>query len=159
MTRAVDVATDGVRIPIARSAVAEIARTVLRAEGVADALLSVAFVPKKRIAALNRTHLGQNGPTDVISFGFSRARASDPVIGDVYIAPDVARANAAAHGVPVREEIARLVVHGVLHTLGFDHPEGPSRTRSPMWRRQEALLRRVLSVTARGKRSRQTRAA
>lgn len=154
MTRAVDVATDGVRIPLARSAVVEVVDSVLRAEGVADALLSVTFVSDRRMAALNRTHLARTGATDVISFAFARARPGDPVIGDVYIAPGVARANAAAHAVPVREEIARLVVHGVLHALGFDHPEGPSRTASPMWRRQEELLRRVRTATARTKRRR-----
>ena len=48
----------------------------------------------------------------------------------------------------VREELARLVVHGTLHVLGHDHPEDDSRLRSPMWRRQERLLRRVLGARA-----------
>jgi probable rRNA maturation factor len=43
----------------------------------------------------------------------------------------------------VREEIARLVVHGVLHALGHEHPEDEARTTSPMWRRQERLLDRL----------------
>jgi len=76
--------------------------------------------------------------------------ASHPVIGDIYIAPDVARANATRFGRGVREEFARLVVHGTLHVLGHDHPDGTERTASPMWRRQERLLasatvRRALS--------------
>jgi probable rRNA maturation factor len=45
----------------------------------------------------------------------------------------------------VREEIARLVVHGTLHVLGYDHPEDESRTASPMWRRQERLLAAAMS--------------
>jgi probable rRNA maturation factor len=159
MSRTVDVTTDGVRIPLARERVADIVRRVLRAEAVADALMSVTFLPASRIAALNRRHLGRRGPTDVISFGFVRRRAGDPVIGDIYIAPAVARTNAAAHGVPVREEIARLVVHGVLHALGFDHPDGPARTTSPMWRRQEVLLRRVLSPRSAPPGRRRSRAA
>ena len=148
MTRAVDVTTEGVRIPLARSIVADIAREVLRAERVSDALVSITFVSTNRITALNRGHLNHPRPTDVISFGFARAHSKDPVIGDIYIAPAVARANALTHAVPVREEIARLVVHGVLHVLGFDHPDGARRTRSTMWRRQEALLRRVLPQRA-----------
>jgi probable rRNA maturation factor len=143
MSRAIDVSLDGVRIPIARERVAAIADGVLRAERVPNALLSVAFVTRARIAALNRAHLGHAGPTDVISFGFARATDDDPVIGDIYICPDVARASAAERGIGIREELARLVVHGTLHVLGYDHPETDARERSPMWKRQEALLARL----------------
>lgn len=144
MSLDVEVASDGVRPALSRARVEGIARAVLRAEGVRHALVSVTFVTNGRIAALNRRHLGHRGPTDVISFGFTRATAMDPVIGDVYIAPDVARANAAANGAGVREELARLVVHGVLHVLGHDHPDGEERERSPMWRRQERLVARLV---------------
>jgi probable rRNA maturation factor len=60
----------------------------------------------------------------------------------------VARANARRHGVGIREELVRLVVHGVLHALGYDHPDGEARFRSPMWRRQEALVRRAMRRAA-----------
>jgi probable rRNA maturation factor len=53
----------------------------------------------------------------------------------------VAAREAAAHGVTLREELLRLVVHGTLHVLGHDHPEGAGRERSPMWRAQERYLR------------------
>jgi probable rRNA maturation factor len=43
-----------------------------------------------------------------------------------------------------QEELLRLVVHGTLHTLGYDHPEGATRTTSPMWRKQERILARVI---------------
>jgi len=142
MSRIVEVAADGVRIPLARARVSALAEAVLRAERVRDALVSIAFVTSRRIARLNREHLGHRGPTDVISFGFRRIGEDGPVIGDVYICPDVARSAAREHAIPVREELARLVVHGVLHVLGYDHPDGEERVRSPMWRRQEALLRR-----------------
>lgn len=148
MALVVDVATDGVRVPLARERVAELARGVLRSERVRDALLSVAFVSDRAIAALNRRHLGHAGPTDVISFGFDRA-GDGPVVGDIYIAPAVARRNAERHGRPMREELARLVVHGTLHVLGYDHPEHEDRTHSAMWRRQERLLGRLLSRSAR----------
>ncbi len=96
------------------------------------------------MARLNREHLGHRGPTDVITF----ALGSDPsgsVLADIYICPDVARVQARAHGVGVREELARLVVHGTLHACGWDHPVDASRTTSPMWRRQEQLLSRFWS--------------
>jgi probable rRNA maturation factor len=143
MSISVDVAAEGMRMPLPRERVAAIARSALVAEGVRDALVSVTFLGRSRIAALNRAHLGHGGATDVISFGFTRASKRDPVIGDVYICPDVARANAASRRIPVREELTRLIVHGVLHVLGHDHPEGDEREESPMWRRQEALVRRL----------------
>ena len=63
--------------------------------------------------------------------------------------PAVARANARRLGVGIREELVRLVVHGVLHALGHDHPEGEARFRSPMWLRQEALVKRAMRRAAR----------
>ena len=144
MSRVVDVATGSVRIPVARARVARIADRVLRAEGVQDAALSIAFVSDRRIAALNWRHLGHRGPTDVISFGFAPAHRRAPLEGDIYIAPAVARRNAIANGRGAREELMRLVVHGVLHVLGHDHPEGDARYESAMWHRQEALLAAAL---------------
>jgi probable rRNA maturation factor len=149
MTLSVDVALDGVRSPVSRIRVADIAREVLRAEGVRNALLSVALVSTPRMRALNRTHLERSGATDVIAFGFARVGTKGPVVGDVYIAPDVARASARENGVPVREELARLVVHGTLHVLGYDHPEDDTRTRSAMWRRQEQLVARLMRADRR----------
>ena len=64
-------------------------------------------------------------------------------MGDVYIAPSVARASARDNGVSVREELVRLVVHGTLHVLGYDHPDSDARTRSAMWKKQERLVRRL----------------
>lgn len=153
MSVIVDVSADGARTPLASARVKDIASAVLRAEGALDALVSITFVSVREIARLNRRHLRHSGPTDVISFalGAGKPRSpAHPVVGDIYIAPDVARANAARFGRGVREEVARLVVHGTLHVLGHDHPEDSDRTTSPMWRRQERLLasarvRRALS--------------
>jgi probable rRNA maturation factor len=141
MSHAIEVATDSVRLPLPRASITAIARSVLRAERVRDAHLSITFVSVRRIASLNRQHLGHRGSTDVISFVLASDVAGSPIIGDIYIAPEIARRNAATHGVSEKEEVTRLVVHGVLHVLGFDHPAGRGRTASPMWQRQEALLR------------------
>lgn len=146
MSLIVDVGSEGVRVPLGRARVAAAVRSVLEAERVRDALISVAFLDRRAMAALNRRHLGRRGATDVIAFGLTRADRRMPVIGDIYIAPDVAREQAREHGVGVREELTRLAVHGTLHVLGHDHPEDESRMRSPMWRRQEALLDRALAA-------------
>ena len=143
MSLAVDVASDGVRAPLSKAAVAAIARATLRAERVGRAQLSITFVSARAIAALNARWLGHRGPTDVISFQLPAAAPDAPLAGDVYIAPEIARENARAAGLGAREELARLVVHGTLHVLGHDHPEGDARLRSPMWRRQEQLVTRT----------------
>lgn len=145
MSLDVHVSTNGVRSALGKGVITEIARGTLRARSVRHALLSITLLDRPAIARLNRTHLNHAGPTDVISFAFHRATARDPVVGDIYIAPEVARANAHERGVAVREEMARLVVHGTLHVLGFDHPEDEARESSEMWRLQERLVRRFTS--------------
>ena len=146
VTHDVQVATEQVRIPVARKRVERVVASVLRAERVRDAHVSVTFVTNRRMAALNRRHLGHSGATDVITFGFAPVAKGAPVMGDIYIAPAVARRNAVAHGAGIREELLRLVVHGTLHVLGHDHPTDDARTTSPMWRRQERLLQRTLQT-------------
>ena len=129
---------------VSRARVKETAIAALKAERVRDAMLSITFVGRVAMSKLNGRYLRHRGPTDVISFGLGRPTKRGAVIGDIYICPDVARDNAKSQGVPISEEILRLVVHGTLHVLGHDHPTGASRTASPMWRRQERILARVL---------------
>jgi len=78
------------------------------------------------------------------SFGFAPVAKGAPLTGDIYIAPAVARKNAVEHGAGIREELLRLVVHGMLHVIGYDHPVDDARYGSPMWKRQERLLRGAL---------------
>lgn len=143
MSLDVDVATVNVRAPLSRAAIATIARGTLQAERVRDALISVTLVDAATMARLNRAHLRHSGATDVISFQFNRVKRSDPVIGDVYICPAIARRNAADRDTGIREEVSRLVIHGVLHVLGYDHPNDHRRESSRMWRRQEKLVGRL----------------
>lgn len=135
---------EGLRVPVASARLVDAVYVVLCAEKVRNAMVSLSLMTPRQMAALNRKHLGHTGATDIITFGFRDPAGA--VIGDIYVCPDVARANAQAFGVPFREELLRLAVHGTLHVLGYEHPEGDARTRSPMWRQQERLLRRVLSA-------------
>jgi probable rRNA maturation factor len=146
--RAVAVEADGVRLPVAASRLADLSRQVLKACKVPRAMLSITCVDTRTMATLNRRHLGHRGPTDVITFALGAA-PDGAVIGDIYICPDVARLQAREHGVGVREELARLVVHATLHACGWEHPEDEGRMTSPMWRRQEQLLQRFWITPAR----------
>lgn len=117
-------------------------RATLRRERVGEAEISVTLLADDEIAAMNRDFLHHDGPTDVISFALFEA--DEMPIGDVYIGYHQADRQAAAAGIPLAEELARLAVHGVLHVLGHDHPPGDDRTASPMWHLQEDIMRSVL---------------
>lgn len=67
------------------------------------------------------------------------------LVGDVYVCPEAARRAAAEpEGPDLEQEMVRLVVHGTLHVLGHDHPEGEDRWESPMYRLQETLVERAM---------------
>jgi probable rRNA maturation factor len=129
-------------MPIPAARARELVELTMKSEKVRDAMVSVAFVGRATISRYNKQYLNHSGATDVISFGMGRDHASAPVIGDIYICPDVARANARRFGTPLREEIERLVIHGSLHVTGNEHPEDDSRAKSPMWKKQERILAR-----------------
>jgi len=141
---AIDISSSVRRLSVSRALVRKAASATLRVERVSDAMLSITFVGKAAISRLNRRYLGHHGPTDVISFGLARTGKRGAVVGDVYICAEVARDNAREQGIGAGEELLRLVVHGTLHVLGYDHPSGATRTTSGMWRKQERILASVL---------------
>jgi probable rRNA maturation factor len=132
-----EVAVNGRRLPLSRALVRRVVNGVLRAER-RRAAMSVTFLGRDSMRRLNAEHKGHDRPTDVLAFALSGPAGE--VIGDVYVCPWVARREAKARGIPLRQELVRLVVHGTLHALGREHPEGPERTRSAMWRRQERYV-------------------
>lgn len=134
---------EGVAPPVDPGRVAAAVRHVLRAEGVRAGEISVALVGDEQIAGLNRQYLSHEGPTDVIAFHLHER--GEPPLGDVYVGVEQAARQAAGFGAPVAEEVLRLAVHGTLHVLGYEHPEGDDRAGSPMFARQEALLKEFLS--------------
>jgi probable rRNA maturation factor len=138
--RGIDVDTGRQRIPLATNSVRALAGFVLERERVKSAMLSIAFVSRRTIAGMNRKHLGHKGDTDVITFALGRSTATAPLVGDIYVAPEVVREQARRWRVPAREELARVVVHGVMHAIGHDHPDGDGREKSAMWKRQEKWL-------------------
>jgi probable rRNA maturation factor len=128
----------------------QLAQAVLRHEGVMHGELTLLFVDEAAIAALHQQHMDEAGPTDVLSFpldadmcGTDHAADDDDVpllLGDVVVCPSVARTNAPAHAGTYEDELALLVVHGVLHVLGHDHAEPDDA--SAMRAREHALLER-----------------
>ena len=121
------------RMPIDEAALTALARETLRAEGVDRAELSVSFVEDEEMADLHVRFMDEEGPTDVLSFPLDEADDGGVrLLGDVVIAPAVAARN---HPDDPDAEIRLLLVHGILHVLGYDHEEEDERAE--MWARQE----------------------
>ena len=139
---------------------AALARQVLTARGVkGEAEVSLLFVDEPAMAALNEQFLGKSGPTDVLSFpiedepgptgrspdlggsgpGTSPEEGTLTLLGDVVICPAVAARNAIEHEVSLEDEVALLVVHGLLHLLGMDHEDDAEAER------MEALEQELLT--------------
>ena len=134
-------AAEALNVP--RELVGRAVREALGREGVSRAEVSVTFVNDAEIARLHRRYLGSSRVTDVISFAL-HGEGEEP-LGDVYVGYGQAVRQAADAGVTPDEEFARLAVHGTLHVLGHDHPEGPGDARGHMFSVQEAVVRRVMS--------------
>ena len=111
---------------------AGLAAAVLRDEGVAHGEMGLRFVDPGTMAELNLSHMGSPGPTDVLAFpidgrsGRVHLPEQVPLLGDVVVCPAYAAAQAPdhagdGHGGSLGDELALLVVHGVLHVLGYDH--------------------------------------
>lgn len=118
--------------PLESSWLVELASGVLVAEDLPeDTLVGVSLVSESRMSQLNADTMGKTGPTDVLSFPLEdavpgsppvRAAGGPPIhLGDVVICPAVVTRNAAGAGVRFEDEMALMVVHGVLHLLGYDH--------------------------------------
>jgi probable rRNA maturation factor len=135
----------------------------------ADAEMSLLFVDSGTIAELNERFLGSSGPTDVLAFPIddelppsgrqpdqggrgpgTTSEATDPpaLLGDVVVCPSVATRQAAERGVSADDELALLVVHGVLHLLDYDHAEHSEGV--VMRRREQELLTRFRELEGRG---------
>lgn len=118
---------------------------VLRHEG-RPGEVTVVLTDDEGIRALNRDFLGVDAPTDVLSFGaqedsgpFVAAPEMGGYLGDVIVSYPRAVAQAEEQGHLVQQELNLLVVHGVLHLLGYDHAD--QEEEAVMWARQEAILR------------------
>ena len=94
------------------------------------------------IRELNRTYLGDDASTDVISFALHEG--AEAVLGDIYVGYEQAAVQALEAGISVEEELARLSIHGTLHVLGYEHPDTEARLSSEMFILQERLVQRLL---------------
>lgn len=106
----------------------------------ADADLTIVLTDDAQLHQLNQDYLGVNAPTDVLSFPSEQIdpETGSRYLGDILVSVPRAGLQAAAAGHPIEAEMQLLVVHGVLHLLGYDHGEADEKAR--MWQAQAEIL-------------------
>ncbi len=133
------------RVRVALPPLEKFARQVRRELRLDGREVAICLVSDAEMARLNKTYRGKQDPTDVLSFPASEAassrRASSKSLGDIAIAPMVARRNAKRGGRTLPDELRILILHGVLHLMGYDHERD-----SGQMERRERLLRRRLGL-------------
>jgi probable rRNA maturation factor len=107
--------------------------------------VGVVLADTDTVRDLNRLYRGKDEPTDVLSFGSEESEAfvdapdEAPFLGEVIVCLPVAEAQAASRGQPVEGQVAHLLVHGLLHLLGYDH-EASEAESARMQAHEDALL-------------------
>ena len=120
-----------------------VAQKVLDLVGEPEAELSLEIVGNSRIQRLNQQYRGENHPTDVLAFTLPKTPGpSFRLLGDVVISLHMAQAQARRFGHHVDEELLRLLIHGTLHLLGYDHERGGQEARR-MRRKERAILQKL----------------
>ena len=119
------------------------AGAALEREGLGPGELSVLITNDETVRRLNREYAGEDAPTDVLAFSLTEGEEfalPDGVLrlGEVIISYHTAQRQAAEAGRPVRDEVDHLLVHGILHLLGYDHAESKEEER--MRARERELL-------------------
>jgi probable rRNA maturation factor len=134
----VSVASPQELVPLEYQRLKECARTVLAGEGVQEAKVVLAFVDDATIAGLNKRFLDHEGPTDVITFPYSRGKKLE---GEVVIGVEVARREAADRGHDVNTELCLYVIHGALHLCGYE--DSSPKAAAEMRRKERAYLKQL----------------
>jgi probable rRNA maturation factor len=127
------------RLQIDTRAWSTFATKALAAIGNKESTATIAFVSDKRIRELNRQFRGVDKATDVLSFPADDPDESD--LGDIAVSVDTAATQAKENGLKLDEEIAQLILHGLLHLSGYDH-----ETDNGEMNRLELRLRRKLNI-------------
>ncbi len=137
----VAVTSRGRRVPVLAARLRRAAHRLLRGLRLERAELSVLLVSDREMRKLNRDYRGRDRPTDVLAFAQREGPggAPDGLLGDVVISVDTARRQAAERRLTLGTEGERLLVHGLLHLLGYDHERSAAEARR-MQRRERTLV-------------------
>ena len=120
----IDNRQDKLKIPLKK--IQKTARAILNALDFPDGELSILIVDDQQIADLNLTYLNRKGPTNVIAFPMREGQFDEitpNLLGDVVISIETARREADAAGLSLQNRFDQLLIHGILHLLGYDHEQ------------------------------------
>lgn len=130
---------------LAEQSIRRTAKRILDDLGYPDAQLSILIVDDRQIAELNQTYLNHSGPTNVIAFPMQEGPFSDitpGLLGDVVISADTARREADDAGMAFIERFNQLLIHGILHLVGFDHVHSEAQA-AVMELKSDQLMQRI----------------
>lgn len=128
---------------IAKKTLERIAEKVLEGERKASLNLSIVLVGQARIKELNRMYRKKDKATDVLSFFYDNFASPDAgAMGEIIICPDKVKENAKEYKSSFSLELARVLIHGVLHILGYDHEAGAEKAEK-MQRKEENYLSQI----------------
>ncbi|OPY19086.1 rRNA maturation RNase YbeY [Syntrophus aciditrophicus] len=105
--------------------------------------ISLLFVDDEEIQEINQRYLGRNYPTNVISFSLSEGEFSSvnpDVLGDIVISVDTASRDAERGNIPVSDELDFLIIHGLLHILGYNHENNNPEETACMQKKEQELF-------------------
>ena len=120
-----------------------IARKILSVSGYPDAELSILILDNAGIQEINRDYLQRDRPTNVISFAMQEGEGGGVqplLLGDVVISAERAAEDAAEANVPFEHELVFLLLHGILHLLGYDHERGTEQQAAEMEAREREIF-------------------
>jgi len=132
---------------ISRTTVQQKTTDILNALDYHDAELSILIVDDPQIAILNKKYLRRNGPTNVIAFPMRTEQFSNinpELLGDVVISIETAEKEGKSIGISMEERFTQLLVHGILHLLGYDH-EKSEKEADKMEKKSEEILKLIES--------------
>jgi probable rRNA maturation factor len=133
-------------IPVGERRIKKIAEKILNYLGISSNELSILFLDNRGITEINKKYLKRNRPTNVISFALNEGecRNINPrVLGDVVISVEKAQEQAGINGTTLEEEISFLLIHGILHLIGYDHVKGQGE-RKRMKEKEREVYRFVM---------------
>ena len=123
---------------IDRKRIASVAGELLVFLKLQDRDLSILFVDDRKIAVMNREFFGKDRPTNVISFSYLDGMPGE-ALGDIIISVERAAGEASEAGIPFYERLFSLIVHGIVHILGYDHVKGGPGARKMRYREKKLM--------------------
>jgi len=136
------------RIKIDKNKIKNTLKIIMRRLDCADKEISVSFVDDETIRMLNKQYLGKNKPTNVLSFSMREDEYGDinpNVLGDIVVSVETAKKDAQGGGLTLAEEIDYLLIHGLLHLLGYNH-EKTTQNKAREMKQKEKELFDIVSV-------------